>query len=122
MLYLLYYIKVNMAKHSLSTNLPRRVAANLEIMGEQIRLARKRRGISIATIAERAQCSELTVIRAERGVPTVSIGAYARILYGLGLDEDLLLIAKDDPAGNTLINARLLRKNQKDDMEYDVFD
>ena len=119
---MLYYIKVNMAKHSLATNLPRRVAANLEIMGEQIRLARKRRGISIATIAERAQCSELTVIRAERGVPTVSIGAYARILYGLGLDEDLLLIAKDDPAGNSLINARLLRKNQKDDMEYDVFD
>lgn len=122
MLYLLYYIKVNMAKHSLATNLPRRVAASLEIMGEQIRLARKRRGISIATIAERAQCSELTVIRAERGVPTVSIGAYARILYGLGLDEDLLLIAKDDPAGNTLINARLLRKNQKEDSDYDIFD
>lgn len=110
-----------MAKHTKSVNLPRKVVANLEIMGEQIKLARKRRGISIATIAERAQCSELTVIRAERGTPTVSIGVYARILYGLGLDEDLLLIAKSDPAGNTLINAKLLRKNQKEDTDDDIF-
>lgn len=106
----------------MANNLPRKVISNLEIVGEQIKLARKRRGLSIAAIAQRAQCSELTVIRVEKGTPTVSIGIYARILYGLGLDEDLLLIARDDVAGNTLVNARLLRKNQKEEPDYDVFD
>lgn len=97
------------------------VSRNLEIMGEQIKLARKRRKISLSAMAERAQCSELTIIRAERGTPTVSIGVYARILYGLGLDQDLLLLAKSDPAGNAMVNAQLLRKNRKE-QEYDVFD
>lgn len=109
-----------MAKASQAIILPRKVAKNLEIMGEQIKLARKRRGLSIAAMAERAQCSELTVIRAERGTPSVAIGIYARILYGLGLDEDLLSIAQKDPAGNMLVNAKILNKHQKE--EYDVFD
>lgn len=111
-----------MSKHSYANQLPRKVLRNLETMGEQIKLARKRRDISISAIAERAQCSELTVIRAERGTPTVSVGIYARILYGLGLDEDLLLIARDDPSGNALVNARLLKKNQREEGDYDVFD
>lgn len=105
----------------MANNLPRKVVRNLEIMGEQIKLARKRRGLSIAVMSERAQCSELTVIRAEKGIPTVSIGVYARILYGLGLDEDLLLVAQNDSAGNAFINARLLRKNEKME-DYNVFD
>lgn len=53
---------------------------------------------------------------------TVSIGIYARILYALGLDGDILLIARDDIAGNMLQNARLLKKNEKDKTAYDVFD
>ena len=105
----------------MANNLPRKVARNLEIMGEQVKLARKRRGLSIAAMAERAQCSELTVIRAEKGISTVSIGVYARILYGLGLDDDLLFIAQNDPAGNAYINAKLLKKNEKED-DYNVFD
>lgn len=119
---MLYHIKVYMPKKSKATNLPRKAKAELETMGLQIKLARKRRGLSIATIAERAQCSELTVIRAERGTPTVSIGIYARILFGLGLSSDLLLIAKEDKFGSGLINNRLLRKNEKDIDDYDVFD
>ena len=110
-----------MAKNSNANRLPGRVSGNLQIMGEQIKLARRRRGLSIAAIAERAQCSELTVIRVERGTPTVSIGIYARILYGLGLDGDILLLAKDDPAGNAITNFRLIHKHEKKKDE-DVFD
>ena len=86
-------------------------------MGEQIKLARKRRNISLKVMSQRAQCAELTVLRAERGTPTVSIGVYARILFGLGLDEDLTLIAKKDTPGNNLINARILSKNDKNQPE-----
>ncbi len=101
--------------------LPRRVVLNLETMGQQIKLARKRRKLSLSAIAERAQCSELTVMRVERGAPTVSLGIYARILYGLGLDKGVLRIAEKDDAGNALVNLQLLKRNQAE-TEDDVFD
>lgn len=91
-----------MGKSTIATNLPRRAAQNLQIVGEQIRLARLRRDLSIAQIAERAMCSELTVMRVERGTPTVAIGIYVRILFALGLDESVLFLAKDDEIGRAL--------------------
>ena len=111
-----------MGRHSRATFLPRKVRKNLELMGEQIKLARKRRRLSLAAVAERAQCTQLTLMRVEKGTPTVSMGIYARVLYALGLDEDILLLAQKDEAGNALVNAMLMRRNQRDkEEEYDVF-
>jgi len=86
----------------MANNLPRRAARNLQIVGEQIRLARLRRDLTIAQIAERAMCTELTVMRVEKGTPTVSMGIYLRILFALGLDESILCLAKDDEMGREL--------------------
>jgi transcriptional regulator with XRE-family HTH domain len=91
-----------MSKATIANNLPRRAAQNLQIVGEQIRLARLRRDLSIAQIAERAMCSELTVMRVEKGTPTVSMGIYLRVLFALGLDESILYLAKEDEIGRTL--------------------
>lgn len=62
----------------MGTKLPRKLEQKMQIVGEQIRLARLRRNLSIAQIAERATCSPLTVSRIEKGVPTVAIGIYLR--------------------------------------------
>ena len=86
----------------MGTRLPRKLEKTMTIMGEQIKLARLRRNLSIAQIAERATCSPLTVNRIEKGSPTVSRGIYARVLYALQLDDDLLLLAKEDTLGRTL--------------------
>jgi len=91
-----------MTKATRGTKLPRKLEQKMQIVGEQIRLARLRRNLSIAQIAERATCSELTVMRVEKGTPTVAIGIYLRILYALQLDEDILHLAKDDSLGRTL--------------------
>ena len=48
----------------------------------------------MAQVAERATCSPLTVSRIEKGVPTVSIGIYLRVLYALQLEEDILCSPK----------------------------
>ena len=100
--YLYYNIDYTMSKGTIATHLPRKAEQNLRIVGEQIRLARLRRDLTIAQIAERATCSELTVMRVERGVPTVAIGIYLRVLFALGLDESILFLAKDDEVGRTL--------------------
>ena len=75
----------------------------LEQMGEQIKLARLRRQLSVELVAERACISRATVWAIEKGRSSVSMGAYAAVLHALnGMDEDLLLVAKDDELGRTL--------------------
>lgn len=101
-----------MSKSTIATNLPRKAEQNLRIVGEQIRLARLRRDLSIAQIAERASCSELTAMRVERGAPTVAIGIYVRILFALGLDESILYLAKDDELGRTLQDLELKHRQR----------
>ena len=91
-----------MTKSTRGNKLPRKLEQKMQMVGEQIRLARLRRNLSIAQIAERATCSELTVMRVEKGTPTVAIGIYLRILYALQLDDDIMFLAKDDKLGRTL--------------------
>lgn len=83
----------------MGTKLPRKLEQKMQIAGEQIKLARLRRNLSVAQIAERATCSPLTVSRVEKGAPTVSIGIYLRVLYALQLENNILLLAKDDELG-----------------------
>ena len=101
-----------MAKNTMGTNLPRKLEEKMKLLGEQIKLARLRRNLSIAQVAERATCSPLTVNRIEKGSPTVSIGIYARVLYALQLDDDLLLIAKEDKPGRILQDLSLKNRQR----------
>ena len=84
----------------------------MQIVVEQIRLARLHRNLSIAQIAERATCSPLTVSRIEKGTPTVAIGIYLRVLYALQLDDDILLLAKEDVIGKALQDLRLKKRER----------
>ncbi len=86
----------------MGNKLPRKLEEKMQIVGEQIKLARLRRNLSIAQIAERAMVSVLTVSRVEKGLPTVAIGIFLRVLYALQLDDDILGLAKDDLMGKAL--------------------
>ncbi|MCQ2174548.1 MAG: helix-turn-helix domain-containing protein [Bacteroidales bacterium] len=106
-------------KKTLAKKLPLSAEMNLKTVGEQIKLARLRRKISLARMAERAGCSELTLIRIEKGNPAVSFGIYIRVLYGLGLDGDILAIARDDKVGRNLQDIYLKNKGKTINDEYD---
>ena len=83
----------------------------LSIMGEQIKMARLRRKISVNLAAERAGVSRATIWRVEKGDAGVAIGIYANVLHALnGLDTDLLLIAKDDELGRKLQDIEMAKK------------
>ena len=85
----------------------------LKNMGQQIKLARLRRDLSIKLVAERADVSSYTVMKVEKGDPSVAIGIYAAILHALnGKDEDLLLVAKDDELGRKLQDLGLITKKR----------
>lgn len=85
----------------------------MQTVGEQIKLARLRRNLSIAQVAERATCSPLTVSRIEKGVPTVAIGIYLRVLYALQLDDDILFLARKDELGHALQDISLIKNRER---------
>ena len=106
-----------MAKGTMGTKLPRKLEQKMQVVGEQIRLARLRRNLSVAQVAERATCSPLTVSRIEKGVPTVAIGIYLRVLYALQLDDDILSLAKDDELGRALQDMNLPQRERASNKE-----
>ncbi|MBZ0200020.1 MAG: helix-turn-helix transcriptional regulator [Ignavibacteriaceae bacterium] len=82
--------------------------AILNTLGQNIRLARLRRRLSTAQVAERAGISRPTLLDIERGKPSVSMGLYLQVLNVLGLSEDLLKVAADDTLGRKLQDAKLV--------------
>ena len=96
-----------MTKKTKGNKLPLKLTRKMEIVGEQIKLARLRRNMTISQIADRATCSTLTVSRIEKGIATVSIGIYLRVLYALQLEDDILCLAKDDIMGKALQDIQL---------------
>ena len=96
----------------MGTKLPRKLEDKMKVVGEQIRLARLRRDLSIAQVAERAPCSPVTISRVEKGAPTVAIGIYLRVLYALQLDDDILLLAQKDEIGRGLQDLRLKQRER----------
>jgi transcriptional regulator with XRE-family HTH domain len=103
-----------MSKSSLALDsLPPEVKVSLQTLGERLALARLRRKESQKQWAGRLGVSLPTLIRLEKGDPTVSMGVYATALWLLGMSDGLAELAdpgKDVRALETDIRqARRLR-------------
>lgn len=96
----------------MGNKLPRKLEEKMQIVGEQIKLARLRRNLSVAQVADRATCSPLTVARIEKGTSTVAIGIYLRVLYALQLEDDILMIAQQDELGRRLQDIALINRQR----------
>lgn len=84
----------------------------LEELGENIKLARLRRKYSAEQVAERANISRPTLTAIEKGSESVSIALYLQVLIVLGLEKDVLLLAKDDELGRKIQDANLSTKER----------
>jgi transcriptional regulator with XRE-family HTH domain len=94
------------------TSLPIPVGRALRKLGKDIRAARIRRRIPTAVMADRALINRMTLYKIERGDSTVSVAAYATVLFVLGLIAALADIAdvKQDDVGLSLDEERLPRR------------
>jgi transcriptional regulator with XRE-family HTH domain len=105
-------------------SLPAEAADRVRELGYRLRLARVRRGMSIAEVAAKAGINRNTLNALELGKPGVAIGAYVTVLWALGLDRTLEAVAHPDADthGKTLEASRRparVRKSQKSKNEYD---
>ncbi|MBK6932567.1 MAG: helix-turn-helix transcriptional regulator [Saprospirales bacterium] len=80
----------------------------MEQVGENIKLARKRRKLTTIQVAERADINRTTLYQVEKGNPGVSMGAYFNVMRVLGLQDDFLKLASDDELGRNLQDLSLL--------------
>ena len=75
---------------------PAAVVAALERLGANLRIARLRRRLTQAELAERIGVSRFVVADAERGKATTGVAAYVGALWALGLADQLRSVA--DPS------------------------
>jgi transcriptional regulator with XRE-family HTH domain len=91
------------------TSLPIPVKRALHTLGSDLRDARRRRRLPMALLAERALLSRTTLTKIERGDPGVSVGAYATVLFVLGMADRFADVAdpRHDSVGRALDQERL---------------
>lgn len=80
----------------------------LNQLGENIKLARKRRKLTAIQVSERADISRMTLYQIEKGSSKVTIGAYFNVFRVLNLQNDFLKLASDDELGRKLQDLELL--------------
>tara|TARA_B100000945_G_scaffold6786_1_gene5637 strand:+ start:1364 stop:1684 length:321 start_codon:yes stop_codon:yes gene_type:complete len=84
----------------------------LQAVGENIKLARLRRKLTMDQVSERAGISRPTLSSLEKGSPSISLGIILQVLLVLGLEKDILLLAKDDTLGRKIQDADLTVKER----------
>lgn len=78
-------------------------------LGERLRLARKRRGLSAEKLAQAAGITRVTLNRLEVGKPAAAtLGTLIKVLGVLGMSGDLMLLARDDKVGHRLRDTQLM--------------
>lgn len=92
--------------------LPPTLRRSLVKFGHDIGVARRKRHLTVAMVAERTCLSRSTYLRIEKGDPAVSLGAYAMTLFVLGLGDLFgdLADARTDDQGLLMDEERLPKR------------
>jgi transcriptional regulator with XRE-family HTH domain len=111
-------------KNRILEGLPPEATTIIAQLGERIRIARKRRTITMEDMASRMFVTRKTLARLEKGDPGVSLAIFTSALWVLGLEEDLRGIAEPehDKVGLYLEQQRLPERvrptESKDELDF----
>lgn len=75
---------------------PPSVEKSLSQLGQRIRIARLRRGMTVSELAVKAGINRNTLTNLELGRPGVAVGGVVTVLWALGLDNSLDGVAHPD--------------------------
>ena len=75
---------------------PLQAAERVVQLGQRIRVARIRRGWSVADLASKAGINRNTLTALELGKPGTAVGVCVTVLWALGLDQSLDAVADPD--------------------------
>jgi len=81
-------------KKTLTIPIP--VNKSLRKLGADLKEARIKRRLTMALVEERAGITHITLSKVEKGSAGVSIGIYAKVMFVLGLIENLNDLAEPD--------------------------
>lgn len=92
--------------------LPVGLRRSLDKFGRDLAIARRKRQLTVAMMAQRTGLAISTYSRVEKGDPSVAMGAYAMALFVLGFGEALssLTDARRDEEGLLLDEERLPKR------------
>lgn len=83
------------------------IEKQMTALGQRLREARLRRGISTLLFSERMNVSRDTLNRLEKGDPSIAMGTYVRALRVLGVEKDLDKVAQDDELGRKMQDLKM---------------
>lgn len=92
--------------------LPMQLRRSLAKFGHDLSVARRKRHLTVAMMAERTGLAKGTYLRIEKGDPSVAMGAYAMAMFVLGFGEVFsnLTDARRDEEGLLLDEERLPKR------------
>src|SRR6516164_3293729 len=92
--------------------LPMQLRRSLSKFGHDVAIARRKRHLTVAMMAERTGLAKGTYLRIEKGDPSVAMGAYAMTLFVLGFGDVFseLTDARRDEHGLLLDEERLPKR------------
>lgn len=104
--------------------IPTQVAEQVARLGQRIRIARLRRGWSVADLASKAGINRNTLTALELGKPGTSVAVCFTVLWALGLDRTLNGVADPDADlhGKALEAARRPKRAGKPRKASDDYD
>ena len=111
-------------KIKVQEGLPAEARALIAQLGERIRIARKRRAITMEDMASRMFVTRKTLARLENGDLGVSLAVFTSALWILGLEKDLHAIAapEQDKIGlyrqQQRLPKRVRQKSSLDDLNF----
>lgn len=92
----LWALKRNMPSSMSKFEIPMQVAEQVAQLGQRVRIARIRRGWSVADLASKAGINRNTLTALELGKPGTAVGVCFTVLWALGLDRTLNGVADPD--------------------------
>ena len=92
----LWAFKRNTPSSMSKFEIPMQVAEQVTQLGQCVRIARIRRGWSVADLASKAGINRNTLTALELGKPGTAVGACFTVIWALGLDRTLNGVADPD--------------------------